>query len=127
MDQGESGVRQHGLSKACNATDDIEADANRAAETDEFSDQLGDFGWCVEKLAVDANRAIVADGCDPVNLFGDVDPDTDPHVASGRLKVRRPVRAVVALHSAGSQSLISGRDGLAVPGALPREPSRAAR
>jgi len=40
--------------------------------------------------------------------------------------VRQPAHAVVALHSDDPQSPISGRDGLAVPGDLPPEPSSAA-
>jgi hypothetical protein len=43
-----------------------------------------------------------------------------------RLKLRHPARAVVALHSDGSQSLIGGRGEVAVSGDLPREPSSAA-
>jgi hypothetical protein len=39
---------------------------------------------------------------------------------------RHPARAVFALHSDESQSLISGRGGVAVPGDLPPEPSWAA-
>ena len=82
-----------------------------------------DVGRRVQQLAVDLHDAVGVDGGDPVYLLGDVDPDADPHGAPWRLKVRHPARAVFALHSDESQSLISGRGGVAVSGDLPPEPS----
>jgi hypothetical protein len=60
-----------------------------------------------------------------VYLLGNVDSDADPHGVP-LFVTRHPARAVFALHSDESQSLISGRGGVAVPGDLPLEPSWAA-
>jgi hypothetical protein len=90
----------------------------------------GDDGLMVAfslaSFAVDLHDAVGVDGSDPVDLLGDIDPNTDPHGAPRQLKLRHPAHAVGALHSDGSQSLISGQGGVAVAGDLPREPSWAA-
>lgn len=71
--------------------------------------------------------AIAIDGSNPVDVLGNIHADTDAHSPLQALnKVRRPAHAVVALHSDQSQSLISGRGGVALPGDLPPEPSIAA-
>jgi hypothetical protein len=60
-----------------------------------------------------------------MHFFGDIDTDTDMHNSSFEL-LRRPVHAVFALHSDESQSLISGRDGVAPSGDMLAEPLTAA-
>jgi len=117
---------QHGFGKAGDATNDIEADAYGAAKADELFDQRRDVRRRVRQLAIEANQAVGIDGGDPMRLLGDIDPNTDRHGAPRQLRIRRPARAVVALHSDRSQSPISGRGGVAVPGDLPPEPSWAA-
>ena len=127
VDQGEAGFGQHRLGQAGDATDDVQADAHAAAQLDQVSDESGDGARRVRQLAVDAHDAVGVDGGDPVRFLGDVDPDADPHGTPRLLMVARlPAHAVVALHSDDPQSLISGRDGLAAPGDLLPEPSRAA-
>ena len=127
MDQGEAGLGQHGLREPRDPADDVEADTRRAAERYELFGQPSDVGGGVQELAVEADDPVRVDGGDPVQLLGDVDADADPHGASFRLVVLRPpARAVIALHSDGSQSLISGRGELATPGDLPPKPCKAA-
>jgi hypothetical protein len=82
-------------------------------------------GRRVQQLAVNLHDAASIDGSDPVYLLGNVDSDADPHGVP-LFVTRHPARAVFALHSDESQSLISGRGGVAVPGDLPLEPSWAA-
>jgi hypothetical protein len=126
MDEGEPGDCEHGFGQTCDTANDIQADADGAAERTELVGKTGDIRRCVQQLAVDLHDAVGVDGSDPMNLLGDIDPNTDPHGAPRRLKLRHPARAVVALHSDGSQSLISSRGEVAVSGDLPREPSSAA-
>ena len=84
------------------------------------------YRWRVQQLAVKPNDALNINGSDPVYLLGNIDSDVDPQGAPLTFVARHPARAVFALHSDGSQSLISGRGGVAVSGELPPEPSRAA-
>ena len=126
VNEGEAGRGEHRLGQAGDAADHIQADADRAAELAKLGDELRDLARRIGQFAVDQHDAIGVDRGHPMHLLGNVDPDADPHGAPPRLKVRHPARAVVALHSDGSQSLISGRGGVAVPGDLPPEPSWAA-
>ncbi|WP_085989879.1 IS66 family insertion sequence element accessory protein TnpB [Rhizobium mesoamericanum] len=60
------------------------------------------------------DEAIAIDGRNPVDVLGNIHADTDAHSPLQALnKVRRPAHAVVALYSDQSQSLISGRGGVA--------------
>lgn len=126
MDEGEPGLSQHSFSQACDSADDIHADAHRAAHGGQFVGLRCDVGWGVEQLAVDPRDAIGINGSDPVYLRRNVDPDADPHGAPWKLVSRHSAQAVFALRSDESQSLISGRGGVAVPGDLLSEPSWAA-
>jgi hypothetical protein len=126
VNQREPGLRQHGLGEARDAADDVDADTDRPAEGGEPVGEAGDLHRRVAQLLVDLYGAVGVEGRDPVLLLGDVDSYADPHGASRQLKLRHPALAVFALHSDESQSLISGRGGVAVPGDLPPEPSRAA-
>lgn len=116
VNQVEPGLGQHGFGEACNAADDVKADASRAAEGGQLPSQRRDLSWRVQQLAVDLHDAIGIDGSGPVYLLGDIDPYADPHDASWQLKVRHAAHAAFALHSDESPSLISGRGGAAVPG-----------
>ena len=129
VNEGEAGRGEHRLGQAGDAADHIQADADRAAELAKLAklgDELRDLARRIGQLAVDPHDAIGVDRGHPMHLLGNVDPDADPHGAPRRLKgsASRPRRR--ALHSDGSQSLISGRGGVAVPGDLPPEPSWAA-
>ena len=126
MDEREPGLSEHGLGQTRDAADDIQADADRTAQSSQFVGQGRDIGGRIGQFAVDLHGAVSVDGSDPVYLLGDVDSDADSHGAPWRLKVRHPAHAVFALHSDESQSLISGRGGAAVSGELPPEPSWAA-
>ena len=86
MNEREAGVGQHGLDQARDAADDVEADADRAAESGKVVNQLGHGGWRVRQPAIDQDHAVGVDGGDPVNLLGDVDPDADAHGASWRCR-----------------------------------------
>jgi hypothetical protein len=101
---------QHGFGKAGDAPNDIEADAYGAAKADELLDQRRYVSRRVRQLAIKANHAVGIDGRDPMRLLGDIDPNTDPHGAPRQVIVtRHPARAVVALHSDGSQRLESNQ------------------
>ena len=125
VDEREAGLGQYGFGQSGDAADDVDADADRVAGVRELVGKACDVGWRVEQFAVDLHDAIGVDGSHPVYLLGDVDPDADPHDDPWQLKVQHPARAVFTPHSDESQSLISGRGGVAVPGDLPPEPSRA--
>lgn len=126
VDEVEAGLGQHRFGKAGDAADDIEPDPNIAAEGAKLVNGPRDVSGPVRELAIDMDQPILVNSRDPVNIFGDVDSNIDPHGAHWRSKFRLPARAVIALHSDQSQSLISGRGGLAVPGDMPPEPFRAA-
>jgi hypothetical protein len=127
VDEGEAGLGQHGLGEPGDAAHHVQADTHVGAEPAQFADEVGDRGRPVLELAVNVDDALGVDGSNSVYLLGDVDPDADVHITTSRLvDLRPPAHAVFALHSDGSQSLISGRDGLATPGEMPPEPLRAA-
>jgi hypothetical protein len=125
VDESEAGIGQHGFCQASDAADDVQADADRAAQGGQFVDQCRNTGRRVQQLAVNLHDAASIDGRDPVYLLGNIDSDADPHGVP-LFVTQHPARAVFALHSDESQSLISGRGGVAVPGDLPLEPSWAA-
>jgi len=72
MDEGEPGRCEHGFGQACDTTDDIQADADGAAERTELVGKTGDIRRCVQQLAVDLHDAVGVDGSDPMDLLGDI-------------------------------------------------------
>ena len=124
VNQREAGCRQHGLCQAGDAAHDVEADADGAARatasrSTSAAMAVGVFGSLRSiRTTPSASMAVTQ----WISLAMSI-PTLMLHGALRRLKVRHPARAVVALHSDGSQSLISGRGGMAVPGDLPPEPS----
>ena len=123
VDEREPSLGQHGFGQTCNAADDIQADADCATQSGELVDQRRNIGRRVGQFAIDLHDAVGVDGSDPVDFFGDVNSDAGLHGAPLQFVTRHPAHAVFALHSDGSQSLISGRGGVAAPGELPPEPS----
>ncbi|HTR13100.1 MAG TPA: hypothetical protein VMI72_07565 [Roseiarcus sp.] len=73
MDEREPGLSEHGLGQTRDASDDIEADANHAAQSGQLVGQGRDLGGRIEQFAIDLHSAVGVDGCDPVSLLGDVD------------------------------------------------------
>ena len=67
-------------------------------------------------MAATAREAGVAIVTADTKVVAKGNSNADSHGAPWRLKVRHPAHAVFALHSDGSQSLISGRGGVAAPG-----------
>ena len=87
-----------------------------AATADQQPDLGIDLGRGVDRAQIGAHPQLLArsgiDRADPVELLGDVHPHRDRHDAPSRGIDRAPApRAVLALHSDGSQSLISGLEG----------------
>jgi hypothetical protein len=129
VDQREAGFGQHDGGQTGDAADHVETDADGAPWAGEHRQLVGqacERGRRVVELAVEQHGAVRIERRDPMQLLGDVDADAELHGASRGLQDRPPAGAVVALHSDGSQSLISGRGGVVVSGDLPPEPSRAA-
>jgi hypothetical protein len=126
MHQAQAGIEQHGLRERGNAAEHVDAHASRLRQAAQFIDQSVQFLGSVEQLAVQQDGAHSVHGAHPVNLLGDIDANEGGHEASPSRSKRQPFRAVYALHSDGSQSLISGRKGRAERGEMPPEPSRAA-
>ncbi|WP_435186389.1 hypothetical protein, partial [Amycolatopsis thermoflava] len=94
--------------------------------------QLGDQGVDAVRVVVDAPGeqdfpGLGGDDRDPVELLGDIDACFYCHRTSGRSHgVVRPDSAVNALHSDGSQCLISGQNQVVERAAQHSEPSPAA-
>ena len=73
MDECEPGLSEHGLGQTRDAADDIQADADRTAQSSQFVGQGRDIGGRIGQFAVDLHGAVGVDGGDPVYLLGDVD------------------------------------------------------
>ena len=125
VDEREPRFGQHGFGKAGDATNDIEADAYGAAKAASSSISaamsVGVFGSLRSRRTTPSESTAVTQ-CTSLAIS----IPTLIRMAPPGVEGRRSARAVVALHSDGSQSLISGRGGVAVPGDLPPEPSWAA-
>ena len=127
VDEREAGLGQHGFGQAGDAADDVEPMRTLPPRRG----QLGRRGWrcrlacsaACGRCSTTPSASMAVTQC--ISLAMSI-PTLIRMAPLRRLKVRHPARAVVALHSDGSQSLISGRGGVAVPGDLPPEPSRAA-
>src|SRR5690606_14621803 len=117
--------REHRFGKTGDAADDVEADAYRAVQRGEFVDERGDSRGIIVERVIDEYRSRFVDGGNPMHLLGDVDAGADLRhdLLLWLVEPRHPVYAVSALCSDRSQSLISGRDELAVLADLPPEPS----
>lgn len=128
VDEPEACFADHGADKRCHAAEHVERNGNvvRAQGFDPL-DETGDCG----RIVVDGHReddiGIAVDGAGPMGLLGNVDTDEQLHGhLPGSGCPRQPGIAVVALHSDGSHSLISGRTGRRERVDMPPEPSRAA-
>ena len=124
VNQSDPGLGTHRLNQTGDATDHVQANPH-LTESRQLIDQLSNGGRGVLQTSIELDDALRIDSGHPVDILGDVDADTDVHSCLPRLS-KRSAHAVVALHSDRSQSLISGRGGMAPSGDLRPEPSMAA-
>src|SRR4029453_12448600 len=109
-------------------TDHVHPHHQSLAEAAQVLDQRRDRGGVVVHPPVQQHLAAVIARTGPVDLFGDIDPDPHPHP----IPPPTPMLSLLlflcgnALHSDGSQSLISGPGRAAGQGDLPPEPWTAA-
>ena len=128
IDQPEAGHGEHGLDQVGDPPDHVHPHHQPLAEAAQLLDQGPDRGRVVVHPPVKHHLAGVVDHTGPVDLFGDVDPDPHPHLVLPPTPMRLSLLFLAgnALHSDGSQSLISGPGRAAGQGDLPPEPWTAA-
>jgi hypothetical protein len=128
---GQIGAGEHEFEQAGDATEDVDADLDRLALSEQAGDLLDQAidrrGRVVHPLTQSGKRLagvrIKAGSHRPVVLLGHVDADGYIHFAPFTRSPVRLLPAVLALPSDGSQSLISGQKEAAGQAAKPPEPS----